>query len=251
MRDTSNSSGIGDDVFKEANARRRFVRRMFDGIAGTYDLLNHLLSAGMDIRWRRSAVALLGPQPEWRVLDLATGTGDLGMETAEVGASVIGADLSVPMMREGVGKTGPVLDADSNPVRFLCGDGECLPFADASFNGVTVGFGVRNFGDLDAGLREMLRVLCPGGRAVILEFSRPRAIGLRQLYGLYFRYLLPQIGRIVSGDPAAYRYLYESVMRFPEGGAFVQRMAAVGFTAAAERRLTIGIATLYVGTKPG
>ena len=241
LSEVPGSTDLDGDVL---DARRRFVRKMFDGIAGTYDLLNHLLSAGFDIRWRRSAVEALGPQPGWRVLDLATGTGDLGFEVARSGAVVVGADLSVPMLRRGVRKAG-----SAAAVRFLCGDAECLPFPDGSFEGLTVGFGVRNFADLDAGLREMHRALRPGGTVIVLEFSRPRAFGLRQVYGFYFRHLLPRIGRMVSGDPEAYRYLYESVMRFPEGDSFVSRMEAAGFTSVTEVRLTVGIATLYIGDK--
>ena len=233
------------DVFTRPDEKRRFVRRMFDGIAGTYDLLNHVLSAGFDIRWRKAAVAALDPGPGSWVLDLATGTGDLGFESARRGAPVVGADLSIPMLRCGVEKA-----AGTPGVRFLCGDAESLPFPEASFDGLTIGFGVRNFSRLDVGLSEMCRVLRPGGKAVVLEFSRPGAFGLRHLYGGYFRHILPRLGRLVSGDPQAYGYLYESVMRFPEGPVFCRRMEAAGFVDVREQRLTAGIATLYTGLKP-
>jgi len=228
----------------DAEARRDFVRRMFDRIARRYDLLNHLLSAGTDVRWRRRAVRLLDPQPGWRILDLATGTGDFAFEAASRGSvRVTGVDLSVPMLRVGCEKRR------GRAVDLLCGDAEGLPFRDGTFDGVTVGFGIRNVARLDAGLREMGRVLRRGGRAVILEFSRPRTPVLSHLYMFYFKNLLPRIGALVSGDRVAYTYLYESVVRFPEGQDFLAAMERAGFREVRERRLTFGIATVYVGEK--
>ncbi len=234
-------------VFSEREAKRDFVRRMFDGIAGTYDVLNHVLSAGVDIVWRRWTIDALAPASDWRVLDLATGTGDLGFEAAgrDDGVRVVGVDLSVPMLRRGYQKAG----TRPGHTVFLCGDAEYLPFPEATFNGVTIGFGIRNVADLDAGLREMYRVLCPGGRLAVLEFSRPRAFLLRGLYLFYFRNILPLVGKIVSRDPQAYHYLYESVMRFPEGEAFCGHLREAGFEGVVERRLTFGIATLYLAEK--
>lgn len=228
----------------EAEVKRAFVRRMFDRIAVRYDLLNHLLSAGTDVRWRRKAVRLLAPQPGWRVLDLATGTGDFAFETASrVPSRVTGLDLSIPMLRVGLRKRG------DSPVDLLCGDAESLPFRDSAFDGLTIGFGIRNVARLEVGLREMCRVLKPGGRAAVLEFSRPRTPVLSGLYQLYFKHLLPRIGALVSGDRVAYTYLYESVMKFPEGRDFVAEMARAGFRNIREHRLTLGIATVYVGEK--
>ena len=236
---------MNSDFLSQPEAKRAFVRRMFDGISGTYDLLNHLLSAGADVLWRREAVAGLRPGPGWRVLDLATGTGDLGFETAGRNPEirVVGVDFSVPMLRRGVRKAG----RRPGRMAFLCGDAECLPFPDRVFEGVTIGFGIRNVADLDVGLREMYRVLRPGGRVAILEFSRPRAFLLRGLYFFYFRHILPLLGRVISGDSNAYRYLYESVMHFPEGADFCRRLVDSGFADVAEHRLTFGIATLYLG----
>lgn len=229
----------------EAVARRDAVRRMFDRIAVRYDLLNHLLSAGTDIRWRRKAVSLLGPRPDWRVLDLATGTGDFAFETAGWSlVRVTGLDLSLPMLRVGAGKRA------GRRVDFLCGDAEELPFREGTFDGITIGFGIRNVARLNAGLDEMFRVLRPGGRAVVLEFSRPRTPVIAGLYLLYFKHVLPRIGAALSRDRAAYTYLYESVMRFPEGRGFVAEMEKAGFRALEEFRLTFGIATVYVGEKP-
>jgi demethylmenaquinone methyltransferase/2-methoxy-6-polyprenyl-1,4-benzoquinol methylase len=239
---------VTPDALSTAEAKRAFVRRMFDGIAGTYDLLNHLLSGGADIVWRRQAVDDLQVMDGWRILDLATGTGDLAFEAAGRGSGirVIGADISRPMLRRGLSKECRRLAG----VRFLCGDAERLPFPDRAFDGMTIGFGIRNVADVDVGLREMYRVLKPGARLAVLEFSRPRTVLLSQLYFLYFKCLLPVIDRLISGHTAAYRYLYESVMRFPEGQAFLGRMEQVGFTGLRERRLTLGIATAYLATRP-
>ena len=223
------------------------MRQMFDGIAGTYDLLNHLLSAGVDILWRRWTIDALELKAGCWILDLATGTGDLGLEAAarDSGVRVVGADLSRPMLRLGTRKK----EKRPGQLFFLCGDAERLPFSDARFQAVTIGFGVRNFSDLATGLREIYRVMRPGGRLAILEFSRPRAFLLRRVYFFYFKYILPGIGRLVSRNPRAYRYLYESVMDFPEGDAFLRRLARAGFVEPEERRFSFGIATLYMARK--
>ncbi len=236
------------DLLDMADAKRAFVRRMFDGIAGTYDLLNHLLSGGADILWRRQAVDDLGVEDGWRVLDLATGTGDLAFESSGRGPGirVSGADVSRPMLRRACEKE----IGRCSGTRFACGDAERLPFADQTFDGMTIGFGIRNVVDLAAGLREMCRVLKPGGRLVVLEFSRPRTLFLSQLYLLYFRCVLPMVGRLVSGHTSAYRYLFESVMRFPEGQAFLGCLDRAGFIGLSERRLSLGIATAYLAVRP-
>lgn len=235
------------DVLLKPEAKRAFVRRMFDGIAGTYDLLNHVLSLGIDILWRKQAIALLRPEPDWRILDIATGTGDLGFETARRSEkiSVVGVDLSVPMLRRGIAKNA----SRSNAMAFLCGDGECLPFSDAVFDGLTIGFGIRNVALLDVALGEMCRVLKPGGRAAVLEFSRPRTPVFRGVYTFYFKHILPRIGRFISRDPSAYHYLYESVMRFPEGADFCRRLTDAGFADVVEYRLSFGIATVYLAMR--
>ena len=234
-------------VFSQHDAKRLFVRRMFDGIAGTYDVLNHLLSAGVDVVWRRRSIDALNPEPGWRILDLATGTGDLGFEAAArgPGITVTGADVSLGMLRRGLAKR----DGRSGQIAFTAGDAERLPFADATFDGLTIGFGIRNVAQLESGLAEMHRVLQEGGRLAVLEFSKPRAYVLRGPYFFYFRNVLPVVGRLVSKDPHAYSYLYESVMRFPEGQAFCDRLTGAGFVDVTQTRFTFGIATLYTGRK--
>lgn len=220
---------------------------MFDGIAGTYDLLNHVLSVGTDIIWRRRTITGLNIQPGCLLLDLATGTGDLAFEalTRHPETRIVGADLSVPMMSIGRQK-----DARGHGgVRFVCGDAECLPFNNQTFDAISIGFGVRNFSRLPVGLNEMWRVLRPGGKVAILEFSKPKAILMRTLYLFYFKNVLPVIGRIVSKDQQAYRYLYESVMMFPEGPEFLYRLESSGFKNTRVHRMSLGIANLYLAEK--
>jgi demethylmenaquinone methyltransferase/2-methoxy-6-polyprenyl-1,4-benzoquinol methylase len=238
---------VDHDVLMKADAKRAFVRRMFDGIAGTYDLLNHVLSLGIDIIWRKKTIDKLNPSSHWRILDLATGTGDLGFESASRDPTivVVGVDLSVPMLRKAVEKNM----ARSQGLKILCGDGEYLPFQSSIFDGLTIGFGIRNVANLSPALHELFRVLKPGGRTAILEFSRPRGPFFRGIYNLYFKFVLPNIGRLISRDPTAYHYLYESVMRFPEGPEFCRHLADAGFSDVQEFRLTFGIATIYTAHK--
>lgn len=225
------------------------VRSMFDRIAPRYDLLNRLLSAGTDVRWRRAAVDLLALPAGGRVLDFCTGTADLlvealGRDTASRGT---GVDLSSAMLVRGrrklerheLGSRGAV----------AAGDAEALPLAPASFDGAIVAFGIRNVGRPEAALREVARVLRPGGALVVLEFSSPRGlVGLG--YRLYFEHLLPFIGGLVSGDRAAYAYLPASVARFPDPAGFAALLERCGFRAVTARPLTFGIAHLYRGELP-
>lgn len=231
-----------DDEARRKRGRR--VSRMFDRIAPTYDLLNHLLSANIDQRWRATTVARLALSGRERCLDACTGTGDLAVALLEGGArEVVGSDFAPEMLELAQRKAG-------ERARFLVADTTRLPFADAEFDVATVGFGVRNLEDLDAGLAELHRVLRPGGRLAILEFSRPAHPLVRGLYDLYFMLILPLIGNLVSGGAEnAYAYLPRSVMAFPSPDALAARLRAVGFARVEQEPLTLGIAHLHVATR--
>ena len=238
--------GPGAERAGEGTAKRAYVRRMFTAIAPRYDLLNHLLSLNVDRRWRRRAVARLGweRRPEGAYLDLCAGTLDLAATLARAPGfhgRVIGTDFVVPMLRLGRGKS-----ARTAPVG---ADALALPFPDACFDGALVAFGVRNLADLDAGLREAARVLRPGARFVVLEFATPRFAPLRWAYLLYFRRVLPAIGRAVSKHRDAYTYLPESVLAFPTPEALSQRFAAAGFHDVGFDSLTGGICAVHYGTR--
>jgi demethylmenaquinone methyltransferase/2-methoxy-6-polyprenyl-1,4-benzoquinol methylase len=222
---------------------------MFDRIAPRYDLLNRLLSAGIDTRWRRAAADALGLRGEGCVLDLCTGTADLLIEALrrDPGLRGVGVDLSSQMLVRGASK----LERRALAARaaLASGDGERLPLKSASFDGALVSFGIRNIGRADLALAELHRALKPGGRLVILEFSMPKGM-LGSLYRLYFGRVLPRIGGLVSGDASAYAYLPASVERFPVPSALGDLMRAAGFEAVSWRALTGGIAHLHVGDKP-
>ena len=228
--------------------KRRYVREMFSAIAPRYDLLNHLLSLNVDRSWRRRAVDRLGweARASGTFLDACAGTLDLAVELAGRPAfrgRVVGADFAAPMLRLGAGKAGP------RTVVAAAADALALPFAEGRFDGATVGFGVRNLDDLDAGLRELRRVLKPGARLVILEFTTPPRGPLRSLYLFYFRRFLPLVGRVVSGHPTAYAYLPASVETFPAPGDLVERMAGAGFRDAGFELVTGGIAAIHWGAR--
>ena len=226
------------------------VRRMFSSIAPRYDLLNHLLSLNVDKRWRRRAVDRRGWEraPEGTFLDNCAGTLDLAVELGKRSGfrgRVVGSDFTYAMLHNGVG-AGKTAAA---PVAPACADALALPFPDASFHGATVGFGVRNLADLDAGLREMARVLRPGARLVILEFTTPGWQPFRGLYLFYFLKLLPLVGRMVSKHSSAYTYLPESVLNFPAPPELAERMRAAGFGEVRWETLSGGIAALHHGVR--
>jgi demethylmenaquinone methyltransferase/2-methoxy-6-polyprenyl-1,4-benzoquinol methylase len=227
-------------------AKRSYVRAMFTAIAPRYDFLNHLLSLNVDRRWRRTAVARLGweTHPDGAYLDLCAGTLDLAAVLAGrpgFRGRVFGADFVVPMLAGGRRKAARAVPVGA--------DALALPFPDASFDGAMVGFGVRNLADLDAGLVEAARVLKPGARFVVLEFTTPRFAPLRAAYLWYFRRVLPVVGRAVSKHTDAYTYLPESVLEFPDPDELATRLAAAGFHDVGYRLLTGGICALHYGTR--
>ncbi|MGD0263377.1 MAG: bifunctional demethylmenaquinone methyltransferase/2-methoxy-6-polyprenyl-1,4-benzoquinol methylase UbiE [Candidatus Methylomirabilota bacterium] len=225
------------------------VERMFSAIAPRYDFLNRLLSAGYDRAWRRQAVAATALPREGILLDVCTGTADLALEAARQfpDARIVGVDFSRPMIALGAAKIGGARLTDR--VRLEVAQAEALPFADGSFDAVTVAFGLRNVPDRLRGLREMCRVLRPGGRAVILEFTTPPGALLRRAYLWYFHRVLPRIGRLVSGHPLAYSYLPASVADFPSPEGLAGWMRDVGLHDVSYRLLTGGIVAIHVGVK--
>jgi demethylmenaquinone methyltransferase/2-methoxy-6-polyprenyl-1,4-benzoquinol methylase len=224
----------------------RYVKAMFSDIAPRYDLLNHLLSFNVDRGWRRRAIRALEWErnPSGLYLDLCAGTLDVAIELARqpgFTGRVIGADFAEPMLRAGQTKVR------SQPVHPIAADALSLPLADASCAGAIVAFGVRNLSDLDAGLREVARVLAPGGRYVILEFSTPRHAVVRSGYHLYFHHVLPRVGGFISGNRGAYRYLPASVAQFPGVVQLAERMRDAGFRDVHWESLTFGIAAIHAG----
>lgn len=229
------------------DAKRSYVRQMFTAIAPHYDFLNHLLSLNVDRRWRRRAVRQLGWErlPRGRYLDLCAGTLDLAAlltRQASFHGRVVAADFVVPMLARGRWK--------APDVRPVGADALCLPFADGMFDGAMVAFGIRNLTDVDLGLREAARVLRPGARLVVLEFTTPRFRPLRAAYLLYFRRVLPWIGRVVSGHATAYAYLPASVLEFPGPEDVAARMRRAGFGDVSFASLSGGVATIHWGTRP-
>jgi len=235
-------------VFLSPMPRKQVVESLFNGIARRYDLLNHLLSGGVDVYWRRKAIATLRPLNPKRILDVATGTADLAIEALRLDPDrIVGVDIAGEMLKKGREKLAR--RGLSHRIQLQSGDAENLPFDQETFDAVTVAFGVRNFEDLDRGLAGMQRVLRPGGEAVVLEFSRPTAFPFKQVYLFYFRRILPLIGRLLSRHHDAYTYLPDTVLEFPQGEQFMERMRRAGFREVSQERLTGGIATIYRGTK--
>jgi demethylmenaquinone methyltransferase / 2-methoxy-6-polyprenyl-1,4-benzoquinol methylase len=221
---------------------------MFAGIAARYDLLNHLLSGNVDRRWRRLVAEKLRPalDADSTVLDVACGTGDLSLVIAEAcGARVVGVDFCRPMLDIAARKSSEM----SRTIPFVEGDALRLPFADEKFDAATIAFGLRNLSDVAGGLGELRRILKPGGRLVVLEFSRPVVPGFRALFQFYFSRVLPRVGGLVSGSRGAYEYLPDSVSKFPDQARLASLMKEVGFENVDYRNLTGGIAALHSGTR--
>ena len=233
--------------YSAEGSKREQVERMFDAISPKYDLLNRLLSLGIDQGWRRKVIRLVGQEPVAHLLDVATGTADLAIMAAPKATRITGIDISEGMLAHGrtkVAKAG--LD---KKIALVQADSTALPFQDNTFDAVTVAFGVRNFDDLEQGLCEMMRVLKPKGRIFILEFSKPQRTPMRQLFRFYFHHVMPTIGRAISKDSSAYTYLPKSVDAFPEGKEFLASLARAGGRDGAARSLTGGVATLYTARK--
>lgn len=222
------------------------IQEMFAAVAPRYDLLNHLLSAGLDLVWRRRAAAALSLEPGSRALDLCCGTGDQAVVLQRQGARVVAADFCLPMLSLAESKYTYL---NGSRPHGLAGDALAVPIASGSITGVTAAFGLRNVADLDSALAETVRVLEPGGRAALLEFALPRNPLLKGPYLFYFRRILPLVGRLVSPQGSAYTYLPASVESFPQRQEFVTRMLDAGFDTAAWKDLTGGIVCLYTGAK--
>ena len=236
--------------YRKADAgKKQQVAEMFDDIAHRYDFMNRFLSAGIDVGWRRKALEELRELRPKSMLDVATGTADVAIMAARMVSpeKIVGIDISEGMLELGRKK---VREAGLDPVIELQkGDSEAIGFPDESFDAVTVAFGVRNFGDLEKGLSEIRRVLRTGGRLVVLEFSKPTAFGIREIYNLYTGTLAPSLGSLFSRNREAYRYLHDSVQAFPEGAAFMKVLADCGYRDLKSKRLSFGICSIYACTK--
>ena len=231
------------------NSKKQQVSEMFDNIAPSYDFLNHFLSAGIDKGWRKKAILELKSIHPQKVLDVATGTGDVALLTHKLlnPGKIVGIDISEKMLQIGIEKI-KTLNLQ-HKIELLIGDSEAIKFPDSSFDGVTVAFGVRNFEQLETGLSEIKRVLRHGGKLVILEFSKPKLPLIKQFYQFYLKIITPGIGRLISKDNNAYRYLNDSVQKFPEGEDLVAILKKLGYKNASCKRLSLGIASLYCGEK--
>lgn len=247
---------MSDEESATNTEQARRVREMFATIAARYDLLNHLLSVNTDKRWRRrvartlhTTLALLPPsgKSEARILDVACGTGDLSLTLFESGdARVVGIDFCRPMLRIATSKASRL----GFEVPFIEGDALSLPFRDRSFEAATIAFGLRNLAGVEAGFEELFRVLKPGGRVVVLEFSKPTTPVLRSVFRVYFTKVLPLFGGLISGSMSAYQYLPDSVSRFPDQTELASMMRQVGFAEVTFQNLSGGIAALHLGMRP-
>lgn len=235
--------------YSGTETKKEQVANMFNNISGTYDFLNHFLSLGIDIIWRKKAIKeLLASKPQ-KILDVATGTGDFAFESIKIlkPKQVIGVDISEGMLA--VAKEKIANRNLSHVFSVEKGDSEGLHFENDTFDAITVAFGVRNYENLEKGLTDMLRVLKPGGKVVILEFSKPRVFPIKQLYNFYFKHITPIFGGLFSKDKQAYTYLEESVQAFPDGKDFTVLMQKVGYQYTKHRSLTFGISAIYTGVK--
>lgn len=229
-------------------SKKQQVADMFDNIAGKYDFLNHFLSLGIDNIWRKKAIAEIAKVNPKVILDVATGTGDLAVAATKINPDkIIGVDISNGMLD--IGRLKIKEKSLSDKIELRVGDSEHLNFDDNTFDAITCAYGVRNFENLTAGLKEMHRVMAAGGKLAILEFSHPKKFPIKQGYNFYFKYILPNVGKLFSKHQTAYSYLPDSVMAFPEGAAFCKILTEVGFKEVKAQPLTLGITTLYTAIK--
>lgn len=232
----------------EQKGKKEQVAEMFNNISKRYDLLNHVLSLGIDIIWRKKAIKLLQKDQPKLILDIATGTGDFAIEALALNPDkVIGVDISEGMLD--VGRKKMIKKGLDSRIEMQLGDSEKLLFEDNKFDAIIVAFGVRNFENLEKGLTDMYRVLKPGGKTVIVEFSKPKSFPFKQLYNFYFKSILPVVGKLISKDNSAYTYLPESVKAFPDGQAFLDIFESAGFKSTQCKTLTFGISSIYIGSK--
>ena len=230
------------------NSKKEQVEQMFDSISPKYDFLNHFLSLGIDNIWRRKCVNTLREISPKTILDIATGTGDLAIASLKLNPEKItGLDLSAGMLKKG--KEKMIKKGYQDIINMVKGDSENLPFEDNSFDASTVGFGVRNFEDLEKGLLEINRVIKKGGKIAILEFSKPTNPIFKGLYNIYFLKILPLFGKLFSSSNSAYTYLPKSVQAFPDGDSFLEKLNKCGFSNTTATPLTFGICTIYTGIK--
>lgn len=235
--------------YSQKENKKGQVSKMFDNIAPYYDFLNRFLSLGIDTVWRKKAINELKDLNPEKILDVATGTGDVAIEMTKRlnPIEIIGLDISKEMLE--IGKKKIKKRNLTNIIKMEVGDSEDLRFEDNTFDAITVAFGVRNFENLEKGISEMHRVLKKDGKLIVLEFSRPSTFPIKQAFNFYFKYILPLIGRITSKDKRAYSYLYESVQAFPEGNNFLKILDKTGFKSNTCKRLSLGICSIYTGIK--
>jgi len=233
---------------QEDSSKKEQVEQMFDNIAGRYDFLNRLLSVGIDKLWRRKVINILRPHKPKLILDVATGTADLALALNKLNPDkIIGIDIAEKMLE--IGRTKIKNKNLPDKIELLKGDSEEIQFQDNFFDAVTVAFGVRNFENLDKGLSEIFRVTKKGGIVTVLEFSKPTVFPVKQFYSFYFNFILPAVGKLFSGDQRAYKYLPESVRVFPVGKEFEKRLQSAGFKKTSCKRLSFGIASIYIAEK--